>query len=147
MRLAVAFDLRDFIQRLPAHAILGVFAVDLLRCERLDDREHDAVTQIAVMSESEHVASGLLFEGRHPFPQVARIVTAQRFLRGVRFDLPGPESVFPEDDVAMQVVSASSRRPLIADESGEAAGIIRLVGSLNRFLPRTAIGGSARNWK
>ena len=55
MRLAVAFDLRDFIQRLPAHAILGVFAVDLLPCERLDDREHDAVAQIAVMSESEHV--------------------------------------------------------------------------------------------
>ena len=43
----------------------------------------------------------------------------------------------------MKVVSASSRRPLIADESGEAAWIIRLVGSFNRFLPRTAIGGSA----
>ena len=144
MRLAVAFDLRDFVERLPAHAILGVFAVDLLAGERLDDREHDAVAQIAVMGESEHVAAGFLFEGRHPFPQVARIVTAERFLRGVRFDLAGPEPVLPEDDIAMKVVSAGVRSPLIADESGEAAWVIRLVRGFNGFLPRPAIGWRAR---
>ena len=54
MRLAVAFDLRDFVQRLPAHAIFCVVAVDLLAGERLDDREHAAVAQIAVMRDCEN---------------------------------------------------------------------------------------------
>src|SRR5436190_22018084 len=43
MCLAVAFNLCAFIERLPSHAILGIFAIDLLPRERFDDREHDAV--------------------------------------------------------------------------------------------------------
>ena len=42
MRFAVALDLRHLVERLPAHPVLGIFAVDTLAGERLDDREHDA---------------------------------------------------------------------------------------------------------
>ena len=59
MRLAVALDLRGLVERLPAHAVLGIFAVDPLAGERLDDREHAAVAQIAVVREGEDFGAGL----------------------------------------------------------------------------------------
>ena len=86
MRLAIALDLRGLVERLPAHAVLGIFAVDPLAGERLDDREHAPVAQIAVVREREDFGAGLFFGRGHPFPQVARIGTAERRQRRVRLD-------------------------------------------------------------
>ena len=79
--LAVALDLRRFVEALPLGAGLGIFAVDRLAGERLDDRKHAAVGEIAVVGDGEHVAAGLVLVGCHPFPQVARIVAARRQAR------------------------------------------------------------------
>ena len=43
VRLAVALDLRRFIEWLPADAVLGILAINLLAGERFDDREHAAI--------------------------------------------------------------------------------------------------------
>ena len=143
MRLAVALDLRGFVEALPLRAGLGILAVDLLAGERLDDREHAAVAQVAVVRDGEHVAAGLLLVRGHPLPQVAGIVAAQRLLRGVRLDPAGLVAVVAEDDVAVQVVAAGVRGPLVADEGREAARIVRLVRRLDRLAPGRAIGGRA----
>ena len=78
MGLAVALDLGRLVEPLPLGARLGIFAIDRLAGEGLDHREHAAVGEIAVMGDGEHVAAGLVLVGRHPFPQVARIVAAER---------------------------------------------------------------------
>src|SRR6204780_4727798 len=72
MRLAVAFDLRGFVKRLPTNSVLGIFAVDPFSAKRLDDREHTAIAQIAVVRESKDFSAGLFLRHGHPFPEIAR---------------------------------------------------------------------------
>ena len=135
MRLAVALDLRGLVQRFPTHAALGVRAINRLAGERLDDREHAAVAQVAVVRESKHLAAGLRFGLGHPFPQVAGIVTAHRRINGERLDQAGLRAALTENDVAMQVIPAGVGSPLVPDERREAARLIRLVRRLDRLLP------------
>ena len=71
MRFAVAFDLRDFVERLPTHAILCICAIDLLAGERLDDREHAAVAQITVVRDGEDLA-------RRFFPRTSPSISTGR---------------------------------------------------------------------
>ena len=132
MRLAVALDLRGLVKRLPTHAVLGIFAVDPPAGERLDDREHAAVAQIAVVREGEDFGAGLFFGHRHPLPQVARIGTAERRQSRVGLDEAGLGPVVAPDDIAMKIVSAGVRCPLIADEGGETARLVRLLRRLDR---------------
>ena len=143
MGLAVALDLRRLIEALPLRTGLGIFAVDRLAGEGLDDREHPAVGKIAVVGDGEHVAAGLVLVGRHPLPQVARIVAAERAHRDEGLDAAGLVAVVAEDDVAVQIVAAGVRGPLVADEGGEAARIVRLFRRLDRFLPGAAVGRRA----
>ena len=88
MCLAVALDLRRLVETLPLRARLGILAVDRLARAGLDDREHAAVGQIAVVRDGQHVAAGLVLVGRHPSPQVARVVAAERRHRDERLDRP-----------------------------------------------------------
>ena len=69
MGFAVAFDLRHFVERLPARAAVGVRAVDSVAGERLDDRKHAPVAEIAVVREREHFAAGFLFR---QWPSISR---------------------------------------------------------------------------
>ena len=143
MRLAGALGLRGLVEPLPLRALLGIFAVELL-AEGLDDGEHHAVAQIAVMRDGQHAAAGLLFVGVHPFPQLDRIVAAVRRIDGERLDLARLVAIVAEDDIAMQVVAAGVRGPLVADEGGEAAGLVEMLRGGNRLLPRAAIGARSR---
>ena len=143
MRLPIALDLGRFVERLPAHPVLGILTINLLPGERLDDREHAAIAQITVVRECEDLGAGLLFAHGHPFPQVAGIGAAERRLGGVRLDEAGLRAIVPEDDVPVQVVALVIRGPLIADERGEPARLVRLVRCLDRLLPRGAIGRGA----
>ncbi len=88
------------------------------------------------MRDGQHAAAGLLFVGVHPFPQLDRIVAAQRRIDGERLDLAGLVAVVAEDDVAMQVVAVGVRGPLVADEGGEAARIVVVLRGVDRLLPR-----------
>ena len=109
MRLAVALHLRGLVEPLPLRARLGILAIDRF-AERLDDREHLAVAQVAVVRDGQHAAAGLLFVGVHPFPQLDGIVAAQRRRAGDRLDLAGFVAVVAEDDVAMEVVALARAR-------------------------------------
>ena len=50
----------------------------MLLAERLDDGEHQAVAQVAVVRDGEDAAAGLLLVGVHPFPEVDGVVAAER---------------------------------------------------------------------
>ncbi len=56
----------------------------------------------------------------------------------------GLRAVVAPDDIAMKIVSAGVRGPLIADEGGETARLVRLIRRLDRLAPGAAIGGRAR---
>ena len=145
MGLTVTLDLRGFVKRLPAHAVLGIFAVDPLAVERLDDRKHPAIAQIAVVRQRKNFGAGFFLAHRHPLPEVARIGTAERRQRGEGFDEARLGTAIAPDDVAMQVVAASVGGPLIADEGGEAARLVGLFRRLDGFAPGAAIGSRARH--
>src|SRR5262245_20188045 len=115
MSLAVALDLCGLIEALPASTLFGVFAVDRLVREGFDDREHPPITQVSIVGDGQHAATGLLLIGGHPLPQVARIVAALRLHRNQRLNSAGAQAVVPKNDVAMQVVPASVRGPLVAN--------------------------------
>src|SRR4029434_3481710 len=89
----------------------------------------------------------LVFVSLHPLPQVARVVAAQGLYGCVGFDKARLGRVVTENDVAMQVVAAGVRRPFEADEGGETARIIRLLGCLHGLRPSAAVGGCARERK
>src|SRR3984893_12353770 len=139
MGLAIAFDLRGFVERLPTGAVLCIFAVDPLAVERLDDWKHPAVAQIAVVRKRKNFGAGFFLAHRHPLPEVARIWTAQRRQRGERFDEARLGSVVAPNDIAMKIVAASVRGPLIANERSETAKIVTLFDSLDSLAPRAAI--------
>ncbi len=69
MGFAVPFDLRHFVERLPASAAVGVSTVDLVTCERLDDREHAAVAEVAIVRQGQHFAAGFFFR---QWPSISR---------------------------------------------------------------------------
>ena len=62
----------------PTCARSSAYSRSICLAERLDDREHRAVAQVAVVRDGEHAAAGLLLVGVHPFPQVDGIGAAQR---------------------------------------------------------------------
>ena len=81
---------------------------------------------------------------RHPLPQVARIGAAERRQRREGLDQAGLRAVVAPDDVAMKIVAAGVRGPLIADEGGETARLVGLFRRLDGLAPGAAIGGRAR---
>ena len=142
MGLAVALRLRRLVEPLPLRARLDVLAVELL-AEGLDHGEHQAVAQVAVVRDGEDVAAGLLLVRVHPLPELDRVVAAERRVDGERLDLARLVAVVAEDDVAVEVVAAGVRRPLVADEGGEAARVVVLLGRGDRLLPRAPVGARA----
>src|SRR5437879_12315420 len=126
MGLAIALDLGRLVKRLPTSAVLGIFAVDPFAIERLDDWKHPAVAQIAIVRKRKNFGAGFFLAHRHPFPEIAGIWTAQRRQRGEGFDEASLGSVVAPNDIAMKIVAAGVRGPLIADECGESARFIGL---------------------
>src|ERR1700685_4453417 len=122
MGLAVTLDLGGFVERLPAHAVLGIFAVDPFAIERFDDRKHAAVAEIAVMRQGENLGAGFLFAHRHPLPEIAWIGTSERRLGRERLDQARLGAIVAPDHVAMKIVSSGIRGPFIPDERRKAAG-------------------------
>ena len=132
VRLAVALDLGHLVDRLPPHPALGVVAVQGLTVGQGDGVEHEAVGEVAVVGDGQQAVARLLLVGRHPVPQVLGIGGV---VVGEGQDPVGPGLVSPEDHVAVQVVPAGAGRPLEADEGGEDAGLVVLLGVRRDPLP------------
>jgi hypothetical protein len=139
--LAVTLDLRHLVERLPLGAGFGVGAIHRPAGERLDDREHDPVAQVAVVGDGEHPPGGLLLVRLHPLPEIARVVAAQGLEGGVGLHEARLETAVPKDHHPVQVVAGGVRRPLVADEGGELIGLVVLLGGVDRQLPGRAVGG------
>src|ERR1700722_2836111 len=141
MGLTIPFDLCSFVERLPTGAILGVFAVDPLAGERLDDRKHAAVAQIAVMRQRKNLRAGFFLAHRHPLPEVTWIGAAERRQGGEGLDEAGLRAIVAPDHVAMEIVATGIRGPFITDERREAAGVVGLFRGLDGLAPGAAVGG------
>src|ERR1700733_4714035 len=135
MGLAVPFDLGGLVERFPAGAIFRIFAVDPLAGERLHNRKHAAIAEIAVMRECQNLGAGLLLAHRHPFPEVTWIGASKRRLGGEWLDQTGLGAIVAPDHVTMEIVSAGIPGPCVADERREAAGIVSLLRRLDRLAP------------
>jgi hypothetical protein len=131
---AVPLDLGHFEKSFAKGARFSILAVYRLSRERLDDGEHAPVTEISVVRDSVPA---------HPLPQVAGIVAAERLLRRIRFYQAGLAPIVAKDDVAVKVVPASVRSPLVADERSEVVPITGLVRRFDDLLPRTLVGDCA----
>jgi hypothetical protein len=65
--LTITLDLRGFVKRLPAHAVLGIFPVDPLAVEEsmIGNIRH---CLIAVMRQRQNFGAGFSLTHRHPLP-------------------------------------------------------------------------------
>ena len=91
------------------------------------------------MRDREDVAARLVLVGLQNFPQVFRIVTSHRPHGRVRLDLARLVGAVAEDHDAMQVVAPGVRRPFIADEGREAAGVVVGLGRAEVLFPSRTI--------
>jgi hypothetical protein len=91
----------------------------------------------------QHVSAGLRLVVGHPLPELFRVVAAQRLLGGEGLDPAGAVAGVTEDHVPVKVVAAGVRRPLVADERREPAGLVGLLGRLDRLRPGAPVGRRA----
>ena len=96
------------------------------------------------MGDRQNIAAGLRLVISHPSPQVARIGATQRLCSGIGLDLPGYVAAIAIDDIAVQIVAGDERRPLVADDRGEATGVVCRFRRLDDPLPGGSVGGGAR---
>ena len=108
------------------------------------DREHQAVREIAVVGDGQRRAAGRPLVVLEPFVEVERVGGADRRLGGDRHDLARPLGAVAEDDVAVQVVAGDERGPLEADDGGEGAGVVELLGSVDDAFPDRRVDLGAR---
>jgi len=130
VRLAVALDLRGLHQGLEARPHPRELRGERLAVESLD-REHAAVAEVAVVRYGEHLGPRLLLKIGESAPQVLGVLAVE--LREGDGSI-GHARVSTEDDVPVEVV-APLRGPLVADERGEAAGVVVSVGEGRVPLP------------
>ena len=141
--LAIALDLRHLVEPLPARPRLGILAVDRLAGERLDDGEHAAVAQVAVVGDGQHVAAGLLLVGGHPLPQVAGVVAAQRRVNGEWLHQAGRAAPSRKMTLRCRLLPPVFEVHSIADEGREAARVVRLLRCLDGLPPGRTVSGGA----
>ena len=146
MRLAVALDLRDFVERLPAGARLGIFRRQRLPGRRIGlDREHPAIRQIAVMRDRQHPSAGLVLIGLEVLPQILRRRAALRRIGRERQRLHRLRGTVAVDHDAMEIVAGRHlRRPFVADEGAEMSGVVVLLGRGDDLVPGRAEAVGAR---
>ncbi len=134
VRLARPLHLGHLVDRLPLRALLRILGVER-PAEGGVHGEHRAVGEIAVVRDRQHAAAGLLLVGVHPRPQVDRVVAPGRPEHRERLNQSGPVPTVTEDHVAVQVVASRVRRPFVADEGGEGAGVVEFLGCVDGLLP------------
>ena len=136
MGFAVALDLGDFDNRLPAGAQFRVGPVDRTAVNR-SGREHHAVGKVWIVGNGNHLAAGLGFVTGERAPQVPGV---EAVLGGERRQPADPVSAVPVDHHPVQVVAVDHRCPLVADECREPPGIVVVVCRLGDILPDQLAG-------
>ena len=115
MGFAVAFDLGGLVEGFPFGALLNVGLVEPLAVILGANWEHDAVRQVAIVGDGEHVAARAGFVVGQPFPQLARILAALGWIGGERHHLAGPVAIVAVDHHPVHVCAADQRGPFVAD--------------------------------
>ena len=141
MRFAVALNLRRFDHRLPA-AAQGRILRGHGASGEVGLGEHDAVGEIGVVGNGQHPAARAALVVVHVAPQVGGIVAVE--LR-VGLHLRDARKTVSKNQVAVDVVSPRHRRPFVADQRGETAGVIGGVGGSQRAMPYAGLKGG-RCW-
>ena len=131
MGLAVTLDLRHLHERLVADARLGIGPVHGLSVEGLR-REHDAIAQVAVVRDGQHLATRLLRVCVHVLPEVRRILAVEG---GIGNDLVHAVHTVAENDGAMKILAAGRGRPFEAVQRGENARLVPLLGGRGGVRP------------
>src|ERR1019366_557908 len=124
MGLAVTLYLRRFQQWLVTGASLGIGPVHRFSIEGLR-RVHDAIAQVAVVRDGEHLAARLRGVCVHVLPEVRWILAVEG---GEGDDLVHAVRVVAKDDGAMKVIAARRGSPLKAVERRENARLVPLLG-------------------
>ena len=133
MALAVALDLGDFNQRLAGGTSAGIIRRNGSSA-RLHHFKHQAVRNIAVMRNGEHLTAGFLFIGVHIVPQlVDRIGAFGLWVIGT--NLVGPRFAIAKDDNAVQIVAIGHERIFKAHERSELAGLVIALDDAGMALP------------
>ena len=141
MGFAVALDLRRLVERLPPGARLDVLPSDRLVVDVIDQGEHEAVREVAVVGDGEDVTAGLVLIGLKKLPEVLRVGTTLRCVgrRGNR--LQSPVRIVPVDDHPVQVLTGGNLGgPLVAYEGREVARIVVFLGRRDGLLPGVSVG-------
>ena len=142
VRLAVALDLGHLVQRLPLDARLRILTRQRLFAGGVDvPREHPAVGEVAVVGDRQYLAAGLVLIGLQNLPEIFRRGAARGRISRERLGLARLVGAVTIDDHTMQVVARRHLRgPLVADERRELAGLVILLGRVERDLPRRPVG-------
>ena len=135
MGLAVTLDLRHLHDRLVADARLGVGSVHGIVVEGLG-REHEAIAEIAVVRDGEHLAARQLLVSVHELPEVRRILAVEG---GKGNDLLHAVHVVAENDGAMKIVAVGHGSPFEAVQRGENARLVIPLGRFVGFRPSTGL--------
>ena len=134
MRLAVALDLGNFIDRFPATSGFRIAPVDRRPFEGLD-REHRSVRPVTVMRDRQDLAIRLFLVGGQIAPQILGIFGIEH---RVGQYLRGAFGAVAEDDHAMQVVALRNGAPLKSDEGGEPSGVVEVIRGRHKAMPYRA---------
>ena len=132
VRLAVALGLHDLLQHLPARAALGIVARQRLarRSPSSSNMRPFERLPLCGMASSCRPSSSRTRPSRpraSPGPRSATARTGSTWSRLVL--------AVAEEHVAVQVVAARHRRPLVADHRGEPARLVVLLGRRRVLLP------------
>ena len=137
---AIALDLGDFVKRLPLRPGFCVLPGDGLVVHMVDQWKHETVRQVAVVSDGEHVAAGLVLVGLQQRPEIFRIRAALGWIGGGGHGLAGVLGAIPIDDHTMQVLAGwDLRGPLVADERSESAGLVVFLSGRDGLVPGRAV--------
>ena len=140
MGLAVPFNLGGLVQGFPLGAALSPALIQGLTVALLYRGKHDAIGEVAVVGNGQHLATGILFVVLHPGPEVAGCGAALGGLCGEGHRLAALVAAIPVHDHAVHVVTAHQGCPLVADEGGKASGLVVLFGRGHGSGPGILVG-------
>ena len=139
MRFSITLNLGDLVEWFPFGAFLNVLLVHPTTGVGLLHGEHPAIGEVAVVGDSQRVATGAFFVIFEPLVELERIGGAHGRLRHQWYGLNGATFSITQDDVAVQVVALGHGRPFVTNERSEVTGVVIFLGLVDDHLPQITI--------